>query len=190
MINYSGISESRVAPVAGETAKKKDQSIILVSSDVRARRLASDLSFFVKDREIMVLPSADHYFMRYEAKSHDDMLERLRVLKALQSGEKVIVISGGYDKHIPYAPLGELFLRKVKFAVLCGATAPKIKEALDSVGFDAYIVVDDFEKAVLEAKKAASDGDNVVLTPASASFDMFKNFMERGKAFKNLVAAL
>lgn len=104
--------------------------------------------------------------------------------------EKVIVISGGYDKHIPYAPLGELFLRKVKFAVLCGATAPKIKEVLDSVGFDAYIVVDDFEKAVLEAKKAASDGDNVVLTPASASFDMFKNFAERGNVFKSIVNKL
>ncbi|MBP5155398.1 MAG: UDP-N-acetylmuramoyl-L-alanine--D-glutamate ligase [Clostridia bacterium] len=101
--------------------------------------------------------------------------------------DKVIVISGGYDKHIPYDPLGELFVRKVKYAVLCGATAPKIAQALDNAGFTDYVTVDDFALAVQTARGRASAGDSVVLTPASASFDMFKNFAERGNRFKEIV---
>lgn len=104
--------------------------------------------------------------------------------------EKVIVISGGYDKNIPYAPLGELFERKVKFAVLCGATANKIASALESVGFTDYCFADDFKTAVELAKSSAVSGDNVVLSPASASFDMFRNFAERGNVFKELVNQL
>ncbi|MBQ9848611.1 MAG: UDP-N-acetylmuramoyl-L-alanine--D-glutamate ligase [Clostridia bacterium] len=99
----------------------------------------------------------------------------------------VIAICGGYDKNIPYEPLGELFKRKVKFSVLCGATAPKIASVLDNVGYKEYVVVNDFELAVKTAASKAEIGDNVVLTPASASFDMFKNFAERGNIFKQIV---
>ncbi|MBQ3230606.1 MAG: UDP-N-acetylmuramoyl-L-alanine--D-glutamate ligase, partial [Clostridia bacterium] len=99
----------------------------------------------------------------------------------------VIAICGGYDKNIPYEPLGELFKRKVKFSVLCGATAPKIASVLDNVGYKEYVVVNDFELAVKTAASKAENGDNVVLTPASASFDMFKNFAERGNIFKQIV---
>ncbi len=102
----------------------------------------------------------------------------------------VVAITGGYDKNIPYELLGELFVRKVKYAVLCGATAPKIASALDSVGFAEYEIITDFETAVLRAKEKAFTGDNVVLTPASASFDMFKNFAERGNVFKAIVNKL
>lgn len=101
--------------------------------------------------------------------------------------EKIIVIVGGYDKNIPYDPLGDLFVRKVKYAVLCGATAPKISSVLDSVGYADYCIVDDFELAVDTARTHAESGDCVVLTPASASFDMFKNFAERGNRFKQIV---
>ena len=71
MINVSGISESRVAPVAARLAKEKSQSIIIVSTDVRAKRLALDLSFFVRDREIIVLPSEDQFMLRFAAKDHE-----------------------------------------------------------------------------------------------------------------------
>ena len=100
---------------------------------------------------------------------------------------KVIAISGGYDKHIPYDLMGDLFRRKVSFAVLCGATSGKIAKSLDSAGFKDYVIVDDFYKAVVTAKDKAAAGDSVVLTPASASFDMFKNFAERGNRFKEIV---
>ena len=101
--------------------------------------------------------------------------------------DKVIAISGGYDKNIPYEPMGELFVRKVKYAVLCGATASKIAEALDRVGYKDYTIVNDFNSALELARDKSSFGDTVVLTPASASFDMFKNFAERGNRFKEIV---
>lgn len=102
----------------------------------------------------------------------------------------VIAICGGYDKNIPYEPLGELFKNKVKYAVLCGATANKIADVLKNVGYDNFEIVTDFNEAVKIASENAVAGDNVVLTPASASFDMFKNFAERGNCFKNIVNSL
>ena len=102
----------------------------------------------------------------------------------------LIAICGGYDKNIPYEPLGELFKSKVKYTVLCGATAKKIATVFDSVGYTEYVITDDFEKAISLAKEKAISGDNIVLTPASASFDLFKNFAERGNVFKKIVNSL
>ena len=105
MINVSGISESRVAPVAAYLSQKESQSIIVVPTEVRAKRLAEDLSFFVKEKEIYVLPSEDHVFLRYEAKDHDQLIERLKVLKALRTGKPAIVIapvSAAVKKIIPH----------------------------------------------------------------------------------------
>lgn len=102
----------------------------------------------------------------------------------------IIAICGGYDKNIPYEPLGELFKSKVKYTVLCGATAKKIAAVFDSVGYREYTVADDFEEAVRYAAEKAVCGDSVVLTPASASFDMFKNFAERGETFKKIINTL
>ena len=104
--------------------------------------------------------------------------------------QKVIVICGGYDKKIPLQPLGPLFSEKAKAAVLCGATAEKIEEVLLSVGYKNYVRETDFEKAVLTAVQMAEPGDCIVLSPAAASFDMFKNFAERGETFRRIVMNL
>ncbi len=93
MINISGISESRTALVAAHLSKKKDQSIVIVPTDVRAKRLALDLSFFVKDKEIIVLPSEEQFLLKYAARNHDELLQRLKALKALRTGQPVIVIA-------------------------------------------------------------------------------------------------
>ena len=90
--NISGISESRVAPVAAEISYKKDQNIIIVASDQRAKRLASDLSFFAPDKDIIVLSSQDGFFTRYEARSNTEMMNHLKALKALRTNEPVIII--------------------------------------------------------------------------------------------------
>ncbi len=114
MINVSGISESRVAPVAAKLAKEKSQSIIIVSTDVRAKRLALDLSFFVRDREIIVLPSEDQFMLRFAAKDHELLIERLRALKALRTGEPVIVIapvSAAVKKITPHSVFEETSLK-------------------------------------------------------------------------------
>ena len=104
--------------------------------------------------------------------------------------EKVIIICGGYDKHIPLEPLGPLFKEHVKYAVLCGATADKIEAVLKDVGFSDYCRENVFADAVHKAASIAKDGDCVVLSPAAASFDLFKNFAERGNVFKQIVKEL
>ncbi len=104
---------------------------------------------------------------------------------------KVILIAGGYDKHIPYDPLGPVAANTVKHAVLLGATAPAIEAVLRR---DAEAVpitrVSSMEEAVQTAERLAGEGDIVFLSPASASFDMYRNFEERGDHFKRLVQEL
>lgn len=109
--------------------------------------------------------------------------------------QKVILIAGGYDKHIPYDSLGPVILRSVKRLVLTGATAEKIRVAVESTpGYDAsgleIVMEDDFEKAVRLAAASATAGDVVILSPASASFDKFKNYAHRGNTFKQIINSL
>ncbi len=109
--------------------------------------------------------------------------------------QKVILIAGGYDKHIPYDALGPELVAHVKAMVLTGATAPKIRAAAENTpDYDAQALpiydIDDFEQAVKTAQKLAQEGDIVILSPASAAFDKFKNFMVRGARYKEIVLAL
>ena len=106
--------------------------------------------------------------------------------------EKIILIAGGYDKHIPYDALGPEICEHVKLLVLCGATASKIREAVLTCGSarrscPEILELDDFTEAVKTAAARAKAGDAVILSPASAAFDKFKNFMVRGRFFKELV---
>ncbi|MGN0454026.1 MAG: UDP-N-acetylmuramoyl-L-alanine--D-glutamate ligase [Ruminococcus sp.] len=109
--------------------------------------------------------------------------------------EKIIIIAGGYDKHIPYGPLGPVICKKVKTLILLGDTAEKIKKAVTECGEYSennpkIIMVNNMEEAVKEARKNAVKGDIVSLSPASASFGLYKNFEERGNHFKDLVNSL
>ena len=103
---------------------------------------------------------------------------------------KVILIAGGYDKHIPYDPLGEVAKDTVKAAVLLGATAEAIETAIRAHSDLPIVRVKSMDEAVAAARALAQEGDIVFMSPASASFDMYKNFEERGRHFKRLVAAL
>lgn len=116
-----------------------------------------------------------------------------RTIAGLRSfKEKVILIAGGYDKHIPFDVLGPEVVERVKLLVLCGATAGKIRAAVEQApgyrpGRPEIVEVMPFEKAVLYARDKAQSGDVVTLSPACAAFDQFKNFAERGKTFKAIV---
>lgn len=117
-----------------------------------------------------------------------------RTIAALRSfgGKKVIAIMGGYDKHIPYDVIGEPVCTYAKAVILTGATAPKIKAAIKncsvySENCPKIYEESDFERAVARSRELAESGDTVILTPASASFDRFKNFEERGNLFKRTV---
>ena len=119
-----------------------------------------------------------------------------RTIAGLRSfPEQVILIAGGYDKHIPYDVLGPEICQHVKKLFLTGATAEKIREATVNApeyreGFPEITFVEEFDDCVKAAAAAAQPGDVVLMSPASASFDKFKNFMVRGNTFKNLVKEL
>ncbi len=114
-----------------------------------------------------------------------------RTIAGLRAFEKkVILIAGGYDKHIPYDPLGPVAADKVKEAILLGATAEAIETAIASCSGIPIHRVRSMEEAVQKAYDIATEGDIVFMSPASASFDMYPNFEARGNHFKRLVAEL
>lgn len=107
--------------------------------------------------------------------------------------QKVILIAGGYDKGIPFISLGMEIVERAKALVLTGDTAKAIRQSVEQApgyapGMPDILEVDDFTDAVNAAKSLAKPGDIVILSPACAAFDRFKNFMERGKRFKEIVA--
>jgi UDP-N-acetylmuramoylalanine--D-glutamate ligase len=119
-----------------------------------------------------------------------------RTIAGLRSfAEKVLLIAGGYDKHIPYDVLGPEVCAHTKTVFVNGATAQQIREAIEKCpdyrpGFPEIVDCDDFTQAVYAAVNAAQPGDIVLMSPASAAFDQFKNFMERGNYYKKLIMEL
>ncbi|MDP4088726.1 MAG: UDP-N-acetylmuramoyl-L-alanine--D-glutamate ligase [Bacillota bacterium] len=107
----------------------------------------------------------------------------------------VILIAGGYDKHIPFEPLAERGLDRIKVLVLLGATKNSIKNVFEKVmaerkTFIPIYTVDSLEDAVFKGRAVSEQGDYVVLSPACASFDMFPNFEVRGNKFRDIVNSL
>ena len=106
--------------------------------------------------------------------------------------ENIVLIAGGYDKNLDYEPLAKPILDKVSTLILIGQTAEKIFEAVKNEAdkqnkkIDIYMC-DSLEQTIDIAKKSARKGEVVLFSPASASFDMFKNFADRGEKFKKLV---
>jgi UDP-N-acetylmuramoylalanine--D-glutamate ligase len=116
-----------------------------------------------------------------------------RTIAGLRSfPEKVILIAGGYDKKIPYDVLGPEICKHVKKLFLGGATGPKIRAAVEACPEEKPEIVDceNFEAAVRAAAAAATEGDVVLMSPASAAFDQFKNFAVRGAFFKKIIKEL
>ncbi len=106
--------------------------------------------------------------------------------------ENIILIAGGYDKNLEYEPLAKPVIDKVSTLILIGQTAEKIYDVVknESEKENKKINInmcDTLEQTIEIAKKSAKKGDVVLFSPASASFDMFKNFADRGNKFKDLV---
>lgn len=119
-----------------------------------------------------------------------------RTIAGLRSfSQRVILIAGGYDKHIPFDVLGPEVVAHVKVLYLTGDTAQKIRRAVEAApGYDSetlpIVETADLAGAVEGAYAVAQAGDVVLMSPACASFDRYKNFAQRGRAFKALVAEL
>lgn len=108
---------------------------------------------------------------------------------------KILLIAGGYDKNIPFDPLGPAIVEKVKVLVLIGTTAPKIEAAVRAVpgyrdGNPVILHASSLEEAVSLCRENAKSGDIVSLSPACASFDMFPNFETRGERFREIINGL
>ena len=119
-----------------------------------------------------------------------------RTIAGLNSfDEKIVLIAGGYDKNLDYTPLAKPILEKVSKIVLMGKTAKKISDAIikeiegTNIVFPIY-KCSSLKEAVQRARAIAKKGEIVLFSPASASFDMFKNFAERGEIFKEYVKNL
>lgn len=116
-----------------------------------------------------------------------------RTLAGLKAfNEKVIIIAGGYDKHIPFEPLAYEGYPYIKELILMGATRDKIKNVFDKLEDEKGIKVkiktaSSLEEAVMICKNIAEAGDIITLSPACASFDMYPNFAVRGNKFKEIV---
>ena len=119
-----------------------------------------------------------------------------RTIAGLNSyDEDIVLIAGGYDKNLDYTPIAKPIVEKVKCLILLGQTSGKIfeavKEELENQGKTLPIYMCyTLQETVNIAKKEAKKGDVVLFSPASASFDMFKNFADRGEQFKKIVNEL
>jgi len=116
-----------------------------------------------------------------------------RTIAGLNSfNEKIVLIAGGYDKHLDYTPIAKPIVDHVSTLILVGATSKKIYSAVneeleaENKTMDIY-QCETLDQTVEMAYKLAKPGEVVFFSPASASFDMFKNFAERGNKFKELV---
>lgn len=119
-----------------------------------------------------------------------------RTIAGLQSfDEKIVLIAGGYDKHLDYTPIAKPIIENVSKLILMGATADKIENAVkeELVKQDKNLPIykcKTLQEVVYKAKEVASEGEVVLFSPASASFDLFRNFEERGNKFKEIVNSL
>ena len=112
----------------------------------------------------------------------------IKAVQAIKSG--IILIAGGYDKDSGYDELIEAFDGKVRYMMLLGTTAPKIKAAAEKLGFTDSIICRDMEECVKKGFELAEPGDTVLLSPACASWDMYDNFEQRGEHFKKCAKEL
>ena len=141
IINISGISESRCAPVISDIVKEEGQSLIVTATAAKAARLASDLSFF-SDKEILVLPPEEQVFLRYEAKNHDQLIERLKILKALRTGKNCIVVAPVSAAVKKITPHRNFESASVKLSPGIEVDIENLKETLVKLGYERMELVD------------------------------------------------
>ena len=170
--------ENYMAAIAAVEGLVSDEAIV---------RVAKNFGGVEHRIELVRVKDGVRYYNDSIASSPTRTIAGLRSFK-----EKVILIAGGYDKHIPYDVLGPEICQHVKKLFLCGATAPQIRAAVENCAGEKPEMMDcgKFENAVRAAAAAAESGDVVLMSPASASFDEFKNFMVRGECFKKIIKEL
>ncbi|HIU88401.1 MAG TPA: UDP-N-acetylmuramoyl-L-alanine--D-glutamate ligase [Candidatus Avilachnospira avistercoris] len=134
---------------------------------------------FVRER------SGVRYYNDSKGTNPDAAIQALRAMPG-----PVLLIGGGYDKHAEYDDWVKEFNGKVKYLILLGETRDKIADCCKKYGFSDIMYADDMDEAVKACASYADEGDYVLLSPACASWDMFKSYEERGEIFKDCVNKL
>lgn len=112
-------------------------------------------------------------------------------IKAIETIKKqIILLAGGMDKGSDFGSFVKAFNGRVKKLFVYGETAPNIYNTCKKMGYQDVFLVKDLQEAVLNAYNIAEEGDTILLSPACASWDMYRNFEERGKHFKTIVKSL
>lgn len=141
MIGISGVSESRAVPIISDLLSGDEQGLIITSSALRAEKLASDLSFF-SEKEIILIPAEEQVFLKYEAKNHDTLIERLKALQALRTNPNVIVVvpsSGAIKRMIPH----KLYEKStLKITLGEDIDIEEVKASLVSMGYERKEIVE------------------------------------------------
>lgn len=112
-------------------------------------------------------------------------------IKSIEAMERpILLIAGGYDKKVSFTEFAKVINKKVKQLVLIGESSDKIIEECNKLGYTNIIKVNTLEEAVKTCYIKAENGDCILLSPACASWDMFKSYEERGNLFKEIVLNL
>ena len=135
--------------------------------------------------EFVLERSGVRYYNDSKGTNPDAAIQAIRAMPG-----PTVLIAGGYDKHSEYDEWIEAFGGKVKYLVLIGQTRDKIAECARSHGFTDIMYAEDLKEAVQVCASYANAGDNVLLSPACASWGMFNNYEERGRMFKEYVRNL
>ena len=135
--------------------------------------------------EFVLERSGVKYYNDSKGTNPDAAIQAIRAMPG-----PTLLIAGGYDKQSTYDEWIEAFDGKVKYLVLIGQTRDKIAECAKAHGFYDIMYAEDMSEAVRVCASYANMGDNVLLSPACASWGMFKNYEERGRIFKECVRNL
>jgi UDP-N-acetylmuramoylalanine--D-glutamate ligase len=135
--------------------------------------------------EFVLERSGVRYYNDSKGTNPDAAIQAIRAMPG-----PTVLIAGGYDKHSEYDEWIEEFGGKVKYLVLIGQTRDKIAECARAHGFHEIMYAEDMAEAVRVCAAYADPGDNVLLSPACASWGMFENYEQRGRIFKECVRAL
>ncbi|MCI8888739.1 MAG: UDP-N-acetylmuramoyl-L-alanine--D-glutamate ligase [Hungatella sp.] len=151
----------------------------------RIRRAVKEFKAVEHRIEFVLERSGVRYYNDSKGTNPDAAIQAIRAMPG-----PTLLIAGGYDKESEYDQWIEAFEDKVKYLVLIGQTRDKIAECAKAHGFTEIMYAEDMSEAVRVCASYANMGDNVLLSPACASWGMFKNYEERGRIFKECVRNL
>lgn len=151
----------------------------------RIRRVVKEFEAVEHRIEFVLERSGVKYYNDSKGTNPDAAIQAIRAMPG-----PILLIAGGYDKESKYDQWVEEFEGRVKYLVLIGQTRDKIAECAKAHGFTEIMYAEDMSEAVRVCASYANMGDNVLLSPACASWGMFKNYEERGRIFKECVRDL